>query len=579
MAPQGYDRPHSNGKQLPLSVRLGRVLDRADPAREARRVAVESEFLVIGSGIAGLTCALDCSRAGRVVLLTKDRLPESSSRYAQGGIASVWSPEDSFESHIEDTLVAGAGLCHRDAVEVVVREGPDRVRDLIALGTNFDLRGDPEDREYDLGLEGGHSRRRILHALDATGHEVIRALTEAVRTQPNIEIRENHLAVDLLLDRGSDPATCWGAYVLDRGTRRVHRFVARATFLCTGGAGKVYLYTSNPDIASGDGVAMAYRAGAPVANMEFFQFHPTCLFHPAAKSFLLTEALRGEGATLRRPDGERFMARYDPRAELAPRDIVARAIDNEMKVHGFQCVYLDLTHRGAEFIRGRFPTVHETCLRFGIDMTAQPIPVVPAAHYLCGGVVADLHGRAKLPRLYACGEVACTGLHGANRLASNSLLEAIVFAHRAALDACERLRDDTAPLPDIRPWDPGHATDSDESVVVTQNWDELRRFMWNYVGIVRSERRLARARQRIALLQEEIHAYYRDFLLTDDLVELRNIATVAELIVTCASHRKESRGLHYTIDHPRPDSSWAHDTVVRRQESSGPVVVPAGGLG
>jgi L-aspartate oxidase len=579
MAPQGYDRPHSNGKQLPLSVRLGRVLDRADPAREARRVAVDSEFLVIGSGIAGLTCALDCSRAGRVVLLTKDRLPESSSRYAQGGIASVWSPEDSFESHIEDTLVAGAGLCHRDAVEVVVREGPDRVRDLIALGTNFDLRGDPEDREYDLGLEGGHSRRRILHALDATGHEVIRALTEAVRTQPNIEIRENHLAVDLLLDRGSDPATCWGAYVLDRGTRRVHRFVARATFLCTGGAGKVYLYTSNPDIASGDGVAMAYRAGAPVANMEFFQFHPTCLFHPAAKSFLLTEALRGEGATLRRPDGERFMSRYDPRAELAPRDIVARAIDNEMKVHGFQCVYLDLTHRGAEFIRGRFPTVHETCLRFGIDMTAQPIPVVPAAHYLCGGVVADLHGRAKLPRLYACGEVACTGLHGANRLASNSLLEAIVFAHRAALDACERLRDDTAPLPDIRPWDPGHATDSDESVVVTQNWDELRRFMWNYVGIVRSERRLARARQRIALLQEEIHAYYRDFLLTDDLVELRNIATVAELIVTCASHRKESRGLHYTIDHPRPDSSWAHDTVVRRQESSGPVVVPAGGLG
>jgi L-aspartate oxidase len=526
-------------------------------------VPVESDFLVLGSGIAGLTCALECAREGCVVLVTKDRLPESSSRYAQGGIASVWSPEDSFQSHIDDTLVAGAGLCHRDVVEIVVREGPDRVRDLIALGTNFDLRADPEDPGYDLGQEGGHSKRRILHALDATGHEIIRALSEAARANPNITILENHLAVDLLLERGN-PATCWGAYVLDHGTREVHRFLARITFLCTGGAGKVYLYTSNPDIATGDGVAMAYRAGAPVANMEFFQFHPTCLYHPAAKSFLLTEALRGEGAILRRPDGEPFMARYDPRAELAPRDIVARAIDSEMKVHGYESVFLDISDRDADFIRGRFPTIYERCLRFGIDMTREPIPAVPAAHYACGGVVANVHGATALPRLYAAGEVACTGLHGANRLASNSLLEALVFAHRASLHACALLRDDRRRWPDIQPWDPGPAIDSDDAVVVTQNWDEIRRFMWNYVGIVRSDRRLARARERIALLQDEIREYYRDFLLTSDLVELRNIATVAELIIRCATARKESRGLHYTIDYPEADAASAHDTVVRR---------------
>jgi L-aspartate oxidase len=526
----------------------------------------ESDFLIVGSGIAGLTCALECARSGRVLLVTKDRLPESSSRYAQGGIASVWSPEDSFDAHIADTLAAGDGLCHRDVVETVVREGPARVRDLIALGVNFDHRRDPDDGEYDLGREGGHSRRRILHALDSTGHEIIRVLGERVRASPNVVVHENHLAVDLLLERtpsGGAP-TCWGAYVLDRATRRVHRFVGRTTFLCTGGAGKVYLYTSNPDVASGDGVAMAYRAGAPIANMEFFQFHPTCLYHPAAKSFLLTEALRGEGAILRRPDGEPFMARYDPRAELAPRDVVARAIDNEMKVHGFECVYLDISHRDPDWIRRRFPTVHRTCLRFGIDAAREAIPVVPAAHYSCGGVLTDLDGATALPRLYACGEVACTGLHGANRLASNSLLEALVFAHRASARAVARLHDDDRRPPQLAPWDPGGATDSDESVVVTQNWDEIRRFMWNYVGIVRSERRLARARQRIALLRDEIHAYYRDFLLTSDLVELRNIATVAELIITCASRRKESRGLHYTIDHPGHDPAWAHDTVVRR---------------
>ena len=530
---------------------------------------VECDFLVLGSGIAGLTCALRCAEAGRVVLITKDRLPESSSQYAQGGIASVSAPDDTFEDHIADTLAAGDGLCHRDVVEIVVRESPARVRDLIALGTNFDHRGDPEDREFDLGQEGGHSKRRILHATDATGREVIRALGEAVRAQPAIEVRENHLAVDLLLERdpGGGPArACWGAYVLDRTTRRVHRVLARATFLCTGGAGKVYLYTSNPDVATGDGVAMAYRAGVPVANMEFFQFHPTCLFHPQAKSYLLTEAMRGEGAILRRPDGEAFMRRYDTRAELAPRDVVARAIDQEMKTHGFECVYLDITHKPAEFVRARFPNIHATCLRYGIDMTREPVPVVPAAHYCCGGAVTDLVGATPLPRLYACGEVACTGLHGANRLASNSLIEALVFAERASADARARLRTDTRPWPSIPPWDPGQAVDSDESVVVTQNWDEIRRFMWNYVGIVRSERRLARARQRIALLQEEIRQYYWHVLLTDDLAELRNIATVAELIIVCASARKESRGLHHTLDHPRKDPAWARDTVVRRGE-------------
>jgi L-aspartate oxidase len=536
-------------------------------------VPTESDVLIVGSGIAGLVAALRCARFSDVVLVTKDRLPESSSRYAQGGIASVWSADDSVESHVADTLAAGAGLCHRDVVETVVRDGPQRVRDLIALGVNFDQPADPESGEYDLGQEGGHSRRRILHALDATGHEVIRALNEAVRRTPNVTIRENHLALDLLLERPAEPPACWGAYVLDRETREVHRFLARATLLCTGGAGKVYLYTSNPDVATGDGVAMAYRAGAPVANMEFFQFHPTCLYHPQAKSFLLTEALRGEGAVLRRPDGEPFMARYDPRAELAPRDVVARAIDNEMKVHGFECVYLDISHRDPDFVRTRFPTVYERCLRLGFDLSRAPVPVVPAAHYSCGGVVTDLEGRTALPRLYACGETACTGLHGANRLASNSLLEALVFAHRAAEQAAMTLARDRRQPPAFAPWDPGHATDSDESVVVTQNWDEIRRFMWNYVGIVRSDRRLERARKRIALLQEEIRQYYWDVLVTADLAELRNIATVAELIIACASARRESRGLHYTIDHPETDPARAWDTIVRRRDDGSPEVV------
>lgn len=525
-----------------------------------------SDFLVIGSGLAGLTFALKVAPYGTVAVVTKDRLPESATEYAQGGIASVWSPEDSFADHARDTIEAGAGLCHEDVVDLVVREGPSRVQELIRLGTRFDTKNN-SNGEYDLGQEGGHSRRRILHASDATGHEIMRALLAAVRQQDNITIFERHLAVDLLVDAKFRPGLrnpqCWGAYVLDVSTGIVHRFQARATLLATGGAGKVYLYTSNPDVATGDGIAMAYRAGVPIANMEFFQFHPTCLYHPHAKSFLISEALRGEGAVLRTPDGTAFMKRYDPRAELAPRDIVARAIDSEMKVHGFECVYLDITHRNPGFVKDRFPLIYERCLRFGIDITRQWIPVVPAAHYCCGGAITDKDGATNLRRLYAAGETAMTGLHGANRLASNSLLEALVFGHRAAAAAVTLLQGDRESIPELPEWNPGQAVNSDEMVVVTQNWDEIRRMMWNYVGIVRSNRRLARAYKRIRLLQEEIDQYYWDFLITADLIELRNIALVAELIIKSAISRKESRGLHFNIDYPyRDDLHWKRDTIL-----------------
>jgi L-aspartate oxidase len=539
-------------------------------------VALTSDVLVIGSGLAGMLCALRCTEHGSVALVTKDQLPESSSRYAQGGIASVWGADDTFESHIDDTLTAGAGLCRRDVVETVVREGPDRVRELIALGVHFDVTADSEHPTYDLGREGGHSHRRILHALDQTGSEMVRVLGDAVRATPNVRLIENHLAVELIVERRGPHPVCWGAYVLDKATGRIHRFLARATILCTGGSGKVYLYTSNPDVATGDGLAMAYRAGARVADMEFFQFHPTCLYHPQAKSFLLTEALRGEGALLRRPDGERFMPRHHALAELAPRDVVARAIDSEMKQHGFDCVYLDISHRDSDWVRTRFPTVYRHCRDFGFDLTTGPVPVVPAAHYQCGGVVTDLDARSSIDRLYAAGEVACTGLHGANRLASNSLLEALVFGHRAAAHMTTRLRADQTPPPDHPPWDTGTATASTESVVVSQDWDEIRRFMWNYVGIVRSNQRLERARKRIALLQDEIHSYYWNVLPFSDLIELRNIATVAELIIACASHRRESRGLHTTIDYPEPRASEQHDTVIRRGEDREPALLPPG---
>jgi L-aspartate oxidase len=523
-----------------------------------------SDFLILGSGIAGLSLAIKAATYGSVTIATKDSLPESNSVYAQGGIASVWSPEDSFAAHIQDTLIAGAGLCHPEVVEVVVKEGPERIRELIALGTNFSRRPGGEEDEYDLGLEGGHSHRRILHALDATGQEIIRALIAAVRQQPNITILEKHLGIDLLTSPGRMGVECWGAYILDLETNQVKTFTARVTALCTGGAGKVYLYTSNPDVATGDGLAMAYRAGAPVANLEFFQFHPTCLFHPRAKSFLISEALRGEGAILRRPDGAPFMSRYHPRAELAPRDIVARAIDHEVKVHGFAHVFLDISHRDAGFLRQRFPSIYRRCLEFGIDLTKEPIPVVPAAHYLCGGVVTDQHGATSLHRLYAAGEVAMTGLHGANRLASNSLLEAVVFAHRVSMHATAFLANDKQTPPSFPEWNPGEAVSNDELVVITHTWEEIRRLMWNYVGIVRSNRRLARARRRVALIHEEIREYYWNFLVTGDLLELRNLATVAELIIRCASMRQESRGLHSTLDYPEPDDQhWRHDTIIR----------------
>ena len=522
------------------------------------------DYLVIGSGITGLSLALKAATRGSVFIVTKDRLPESNSAYAQGGIASVWSVEDSFAAHIQDTLSAGAGLSHPKVVETVVREGPERIRELIALGTNFSRRLGGEEAEYDLGLEGGHSHRRILHASDATGQEIIRALIAAVRQQPNITILEKHLSIDLLTSPGPFGMECWGAYVLDLETNQVKTLTARVTVLCTGGAGKVYLYTSNPDVATGDGLAMAYRAGVPLANLEFLQFHPTCLYHPRARSFLVSEALRGEGAILRRPDGTPFMAQYHLQAELAPRDIVARAIDHEMKTQGFTHVLLDISHREADFLRRRFPAISRRCLEFGIDLTKEPIPVVPAAHYLCGGVVTDLHGATALNRLYAAGEVAMTGLHGANRLASNSLLEAVVFAHRVFGHADQFLAVDHRVPPAFSDWDPGHAVNSDEMVVVTHTWEEIRRLMWNYVGIVRSDRRLARARRRIALIQDEIREYYWNFLVTGDLLELRNLATVAELIIQCASLRRESRGLHYTLDYPETDDQhWRHDTVVR----------------
>ncbi len=530
------------------------------------RPGSSSDYLVIGGGIAGLIFAIEAAETGTVTVLTKAASDEANTAYAQGGIASVWSVDDSFESHIEDTIRAGAGLCHRDAVETIIRGGPDAVRELIQLGTRFTRIEEGREDEYDLGREGGHSHRRVLHAQDLTGREIMRALGEAVRARHNIAVIENQVAVDLLVERGGTgvPA-CWGAYALDRNTHEVRKFVAPATMLATGGAGKVYLYTTNPDIASGDGVAMAYRAGAPIANLEFIQFHPTCLYHPAAKSFLISEALRGEGAILRLPDGTPFMKKYHADAELAPRDVVARAIDSEMKRHGLDFVCLDLTHREAGFIRSRFPNIHARCLSFGIDITRQPIPVVPAAHYMCGGVMTDLEARTPIAQLYAAGEAAMTGLHGANRLASNSLLEAAVMGRRAAAAARQAGASRDRPPPEFPEWDPGRAIRSEERVLITQSWDEIRRLMWNYVGIVRTDRRMERALRRIELLKEEIHSYYWDHLIDSDLIELRNLVTVAELVVRSAASRKESRGLHYNLDYrDRDDRNWLHDTVIRK---------------
>jgi L-aspartate oxidase len=532
---------------------------------------LRSDFLVIGSGIAGLSFALQAAAHGSVALVTKRDITESATNYAQGGIATVSSHEDSFDAHVQDTLVAGAGICHEDVVRMVVEEGPQVISNLIEWGVEFTKSQSGSSYAYDLTREGGHSQRRILHAADVTGREIERALVQAVRQHENITIYENHIAIDLiteakLLKKNLAENRCLGAHVLDIESGVVKTFTSRITLLATGGAGKVYLFTCNPDVASGDGVAMAYRAGATISNMEFMQFHPTTLFHPTARSFLISEAVRGEGAILKRRDGTAFMDQYHPLKDLAPRDIVARAIDKEMKTYGDDCVYLDIRHRGAEYITSRFPNIYQTCLEFGIDMTRDMIPVVPAAHYLCGGVAVDANAETDIKHLYAIGEVAFTGLHGGNRLASNSLLEAAVYANRAYQHVVQVLKQSEFSFPEIPEWDAGTATNSDEMVVVSQNWDEIRRFMWNYVGIVRSDKRLERAMHRIDLIQEEIEEYYWNFIVTSDLIELRNIATVAKLIVSCASMRKESRGLNYNIDHPAVDDvNWKRDTFIKKQ--------------
>lgn len=525
------------------------------------------DFLVLGSGIAGLSFALKAAELGRVAIVTKKSSAESNTNYAQGGIAAVTSKEDSVEMHVRDTLEAGAGLCHEDVVRTIVQEGPARIAELIDLGMKFSEREINGTRELDLGREGGHSKRRILHAKDVTGREVEHALLNAVASRPNIEIFENHLTIDLItshkLHHKSAGNRCLGAYVLDKGKNAVETFAARSVLLATGGCGKVYLYTTNPDIATGDGVAMAYRAGAAIANMEFVQFHPTCLYHPRAKSFLISEAVRGEGGVLKNSEGVAFMDKYHPLKSLAPRDIVARAIDSEMKKSGAEHVLLDISHKPAEFIQERFPNIYSTCLQYGIDITKTPIPVVPAAHYQCGGVMTDVNGQTEIPGLYAVGEAACTGLHGANRLASNSLLEALVCAHRAA--ELLRQKPDPETAATIPDWQSGSATNLDELVVINHNWDEIRRMMWDYVGIVRTNKRLQRARSRIANLQDEIQEYYWDFIVNSDLLELRNIATVAELIIRSAQSRPESRGLHYTLDYPNADPALAQqDTILRK---------------
>jgi|CXWL01.1.fsa_nt_gi L-aspartate oxidase len=523
--------------------------------RSSRR---DCDYLVLGSGIAGLLAARKLARLGRVTLVTKKEAAESNTNYAQGGIAAVMSEMDSFESHVRDTLVAGAGLCDEEVVRTTVAEAPERVRELQEMGVRFSER----ETVIDLGLEAGHSHRRILHAGDITGREIERALVAGVGRDKAVTLLENSLAVDLLLDKSG---VCRGAYVMDRASGRIAPLTSQATVLATGGAGKVYLYTTNPDIATGDGMAMAWRAGAIMANMEFVQFHPTCLYHPQAKNFLLSEALRGEGGKLLLRNGNKFMHRYDRRKELAPRDIVARAIDAELKRTGDECVYLDMTHHPRSFLKARFPNIYAKIRSFGIDMATMPIPVVPAAHFFCGGVHTDAWGRTSVPRLYAIGETAHTGLHGANRLASNSLLEGCVFAHRLAAHLSSPAALPPAAAFSARPWNPGRAVTSDEAVVISQNWDEIRRLMWNYVGIVRTDKRLERALARLRLLNREIADYYWDFLPTPDIIELRNIADVATMVILSAIKRKESRGLHYTLDHPRKRPFGRRDTRITRR--------------
>ncbi|PCJ49540.1 MAG: L-aspartate oxidase [Gammaproteobacteria bacterium] len=511
------------------------------------------DVIIIGSGAAGLSCALQLSDLGSIAVLSKGPLPEGSTFYAQGGIAAVLDSNDSVKSHVDDTLMAGAGLCNKEVVEYTVSHSREAINWLIDNGVQFSR--DTDDKQYHLTKEGGHSHRRIIHSADTTGQEVQTTLVEAVKAQPSIKLFEQYNAIDLITTKKLDSSKssyCYGIYALNKGTGEVEVFQSRFIILATGGASKVYLYTSNPDVASGDGIALAWRAGCSVSNLEFNQFHPTCLYHSQANNFLITEAIRGEGGILVRPDGTRFMDEVHPMAELAPRDIVARTIDLEMKRLGVDCMYLDISHKSADFITGHFPNIYKRCLALGIDITKEPIPIVPAAHYTCGGVRVDITGRTDVDGLYAVGEVACTGLHGANRMASNSLLECLVFAKAAADDIRSKWQREVK-IPNIKAWDSSRVTDSDEEVVVHHNWHELRRLMWNYVGIVRSNKRLERAERRIKLLQQEIREYYVNFRVTSNLLELRNLVMVAELMVACARKRHESRGLHFTLDYPEID--------------------------
>jgi len=527
------------------------------PNKLSNRQSFRHEVLIIGGGAAGLTLALNLPSHMKVAVITKDSETSGSTYYAQGGISTVLREDDSFESHINDTLNAGAGLCDEEAVKFTIENGPESINWLSDLGVPFTTDRHADGRKtWHLTREGGHSHRRVIHAADATGKALETTLLNHVKHNKNIELLDHHNAVDLITGKklGLDHNRCIGAYVFNKKHKRVETFQARYVVLASGGASKVYLYTSNPDGTTGDGIAMGWRAGCNVANMEFMQFHPTCLYHPKAKSFLLTEALRGEGGHLLLPDGTRFMHKFDERGELAPRDVVARAIDHEIKRLGVECLYLDISHKPAAFIRSHFPTVYAKCLEYGIDITKEPAPVVPAAHYTCGGLVSNLNGETNINNLYAIGETACTGLHGANRMASNSLLECLVFARSAAQHITQS--ENTPHTWDtIKAWDESRVTNSDEEVVVSHNWDELRRFMWDYVGIVRTDKRLQRAKRRVDLLLLEIEEYYGNFRVTSDLLELRNLAVVADLIIRCAMQRKESRGLHYTLDYPEQDDS------------------------
>lgn len=527
------------------------------------------DVLVIGSGAAGLTLALKLADSLSVALLCKDEASGGSTYYAQGGVAGVIDQTDTVAAHVDDTLTAGAGLCDVEAVRFTISQSKSCIDWLIDQGVPFTGASDQAgDTTYHLTQEGGHSHRRIIHAADATGRAISSTLIERIKKHPNIELFEKRVAIDIITREklDLDGSGCCGAYVLNRISEAVELFQARFVVLASGGASKSYLYTSNPDGASGDGIAMAWRAGCRVANMEFNQFHPTCLYHPQAKSFLISEALRGEGAVLRLPNGERFMDKFDKRGELAPRDIVARAIDHEMKRLGCDCLYLDISHKSHDFILEHFPTIYNRCLKFGIDITHEAIPIVPAAHYTCGGVMTDLHGRTDVKQLYAIGETAFTGFHGANRLASNSLLECLVFADAAARDILEGFNDTptTTQAPD---WDESQVTDSDEDVIISHNWDELRRFMWDYVGIVRTDKRLQRAEHRIALLKREIAEYYSNYKVSNDLLELRNLICVADLTIQSAMTRKESRGLHYTLDYPNT-SAQAKNTILTPENYS-----------